>query len=142
MHVHIGKIMSIGKKWNDTKNIEIFDLLNPQIKYEIWAQETEKDTVEGEIYKSKLYSMTIGDRNTYIHGFDSDGLPDLQTAKMKPGVNQPRDFHSCAKMSFNGKTILVAAGGVGKSAPFPKLRSVEILDISSLPNPEWTYGKI
>ena len=36
----------------------------------------------------------------------------------------------------------MAAGGCGKDAPFPKLRSVEILDLSSLPNPEWTYGKI
>ena len=60
MHVHIGKIMSIGKKWNDTKNIEIIDLLNPQIKYEIWAQSTENGTVEGLFYRTKLYSMAIG----------------------------------------------------------------------------------
>ena len=83
--------------------------------------------------------MFIGGSYTSIYGRDSDGKT---TIDRKSGLNQPRNFHSCAKMSFNGKTMLVAAGGVGKSAPFPKLRSVEILDISSLPDPEWTYGKI
>ena len=51
-----------------------------------------------------------------------------------PSLNKGRYGHGCAKMSLNGRTILVVAGGYNSGA----LDSVEILD--PLGNNVWTQG--
>ena len=52
-----------------------------------------------------------------------------------PSLNNEREFHGCAKMTLNGRTILVVAGGFGNGG---RLDSVEILDPSE--NNVWTQG--
>ena len=52
--------------------------------------------------------------------------------KEGPSLNKGRRFHGCAKMTFNGRTILVVVGGYGAE------ESVEILD--PLENNVWTQG--
>ena len=52
-----------------------------------------------------------------------------------PSLNRGRKLHGCAKMTINGRTILVVAGGSGNSGI---LDSVEILDPSE--NNIWTQG--
>ena len=52
--------------------------------------------------------------------------------KEGPSLNKGRYGHGCAKMSLNGRTILVVAGGLGAE------HSVEILD--PLGNNIWTQG--
>ena len=54
-----------------------------------------------------------------------------------PSLNVKRTSHCCAKMTINGKTLLVVAGGSGGDFE-PSHDSVEILDPSS--NKEWTLG--
>ena len=49
-----------------------------------------------------------------------------------PSLNKGRSSHGCAKMTLNGRTILVVAGGFGA------MDSVEILD--PLGNNVWTQG--
>ena len=49
-----------------------------------------------------------------------------------PSLNNGRAGHGCAKMTLNGRTVLVVAGGFGA------LDSVEILDPSE--NNVWTQG--
>ena len=51
-----------------------------------------------------------------------------------------RQEDGCAKMTLNGRTILVVAGGVGpqESGGYGALDSVEILD--PLGNNVWTQG--
>ena len=49
-----------------------------------------------------------------------------------PTLNKGREDHCCAKMTLNGRTVLVVAGGYGP------LDSVEILDPSE--NNVWTQG--
>ena len=51
-----------------------------------------------------------------------------------PSLNVGRLFHGCAKMTLNGRTILVVAGGYNSGF----LDSVEILDPSE--NNIWTQG--
>ena len=53
-----------------------------------------------------------------------------------PSLNNGRAHHGCAKMTLNGKTVLVVAGGGGNDRAF--LDSVEILDPSE--NNVWTPG--
>ena len=57
--------------------------------------------------------------------------------KEGPSLNKGRRDHSCAKMTLNGRTILVVAGGEGEGL-FETLDSVEILDPSG--NNVWTPG--
>ena len=52
-----------------------------------------------------------------------------------PSLNKARKSHGCAKMTLNGRTILVVAGGFRKGR---LLDSVEILDPSE--NNAWTQG--
>ena len=52
--------------------------------------------------------------------------------KEGPSLNKAREKHGCAKMSVNGRTVLVVAGGCGAGD------SVEILD--PLLNNVWTQG--
>ena len=52
--------------------------------------------------------------------------------KEGPSLNKGRINHGCAKMTLNGRTILVVAGGFGA------MDSVEILD--PLGNNVWTQG--
>ena len=52
-----------------------------------------------------------------------------------PSLNKGREFHGCAKMTLNGRTILVVAGGYGNDEI---LDSVEILDPQG--NNVWTSG--
>ena len=49
-----------------------------------------------------------------------------------PSLNKGRAYHGCAKMTLNGRTILVVAGGLGAED------SVEILE--PLGNNVWTQG--
>ena len=125
--------MSIGNKDFVSKNIEIIDLLN-QFKYKIWTETTFNDRIQSQVkVNSKVYM--IGRQYTYTYELDSDGCT-KSIGGFIPGVNQRRIRHSCAKMRFHGKTIIVAAGGVHGAHG---LRSVEILDVSS-PDPRWIYG--
>ena len=54
--------------------------------------------------------------------------------KEGPSLNKGRESHGCTKMTLNGRTILVVAGGYN----FGCLESVEILD--PLGNNVWTQG--
>ena len=54
-----------------------------------------------------------------------------------PSLNKARENHGCAKMTVNGRTILVVAGGYGNGG-HGILDSVEILDPSE--NNVWTQG--
>ena len=56
--------------------------------------------------------------------------------KEGPSLNKARFGHGCAKMTLNGKTILVVAGGVDDD--YETLDSVEILDPTE--NNVWTPG--
>ena len=56
--------------------------------------------------------------------------------KEGPSLNKGREFHGCAKMTINGRTILVVAGGWGNG--YETLDSVEIID--PLGNNVWTQG--
>ena len=51
-----------------------------------------------------------------------------------PSLNKARSYHGCAKMTLNGRTILVVAGGYNGG----RLDSVEILD--PLGNNVWSQG--
>ena len=51
-------------------------------------------------------------------------------------MNEGRERHGCAKMTINGRTILVVAGGVDDDSD--ALDSVEILDPSG--SNVWTPG--
>ena len=53
-----------------------------------------------------------------------------------PSLNKGRYSHGCAKMTLNGRTILVVSGGCGED--YKTLDSVEILDPSE--NNVWTPG--
>ena len=53
-----------------------------------------------------------------------------------PSLNKGRINHGCAKMTINGRTILVVAGGRGNG--YENLDSVEVLDPSE--NNVWTPG--
>ena len=53
-----------------------------------------------------------------------------------PSLNNQRAWHGCAKMTVNGRTILVVAGGGDDDSD--ALDSVEILD--PLGNNVWTPG--
>ena len=55
--------------------------------------------------------------------------------KEGPSLNKGRRLHGCAKMTLNGRNILVVAGGYGNDGI---LDSVEILDPSE--NNVWTQG--
>ena len=57
-----------------------------------------------------------------------------------PSLNKGRAYHGCAKMTLNGRTILVVAGGFGaqESGGYGALDSVEILDPQG--NNVWTSG--
>ena len=56
-----------------------------------------------------------------------------------PSLNEAREKHGCAKMTLNGRTILVVAGGCRSyGEDFKPLYSVEILDPSE--NNVWTPG--
>ena len=55
--------------------------------------------------------------------------------KEGPSLNKARTSHGCAKMTINGRTILVVAGGHGNDGT---LDSVEILDPSG--SNVWTPG--
>ena len=55
--------------------------------------------------------------------------------KEGPSLIKARHNHGCAKMTLNGRTILVVAGGLGNGG---RLDSVEILDPSE--NNAWTEG--
>ena len=57
-----------------------------------------------------------------------------------PSLKKPRSNHCCAKMTINGRTILVVAGGceAQESGGYRALDSVEILD--PLGNNVWTQG--
>ena len=54
--------------------------------------------------------------------------------KEGPSLNKARSSHGCAKMTINGRTVLVVAGGYTSGY----LDSVEILDPSE--NNVWTQG--
>ena len=56
--------------------------------------------------------------------------------KEGPSLNKARNGHGCAKMTLNGRTILVVAGGFDED--LKTLDSVEILDPSE--NNVWTQG--
>ena len=56
--------------------------------------------------------------------------------KEGPSLNKGRSCNGCAKMTVNGRTILVVAGGFGNDDG--RLDSVEILD--PLKNNVWTPG--
>ena len=66
-----------------------------------------------------------------------DPTNELQVTK-GPSLNIRRYFHGCAKMTLNGRTILVVAGGMGNGCE--TLNSVEILDPSE--NNVWTPGNV
>ena len=51
-----------------------------------------------------------------------------------PSLNNGREFHGCAKMTVNGRTVLVVAGGYNGG----HLDSVEILDPQG--NNVWIQG--
>ena len=53
-----------------------------------------------------------------------------------PSLNKERIYHVCAKMTINGRTILVVAGGVDDD--LDAFDSVEILD--PLGSNVWTQG--
>ena len=53
-----------------------------------------------------------------------------------PSLNFERRIHGCAKMTINGTTVLVVAGGHGRDGP---LDSVEILNPSN--DNKWTLGQ-
>ena len=55
--------------------------------------------------------------------------------KEGPSLNKARRLHGCAKMTLNGRTILVVAGGNGNNGA---LDSVEILNPRG--NNIWTPG--
>ena len=52
-----------------------------------------------------------------------------------PSLNEARNNHGCAKMTLNGRIILVVAGGFRNGG---RLNSVEILDPQG--NNVWTQG--
>ena len=56
--------------------------------------------------------------------------------KEGPSLNKARFGHGCAKMTLNGRTILVVAGGFNDD--YETFDSVEILDPSE--NNIWTQG--
>ena len=61
---------------------------------------------------------------------------EIKEIKEGPSLNNARAGHGCAKMTLNGRTVLVVAGGLGEG--FEILDSVEILDPSE--NNIWTQG--
>ena len=71
---------------------------------------------------------------------DVVSMTKLTTMKEGPSLNKGRRYHGCAKMTINGRTILVVAGGVGKgeAVGYVAMDSVEILDPSE--NNVWIPG--
>ena len=90
------------------------------------------------------------EKSTYIIGGYQNGSLSKKTwivnpkngfeIKEGPSLNKARFGHGCAKMTVNGRTILVVAGGFGaqESGGYGALDSVEILD--PLGNNVWTQG--
>ena len=54
-----------------------------------------------------------------------------------PDLNEERFYHSCGKFNYNGRDILIVAGGVNEKG---FLDSVEILDPLSHGENVWKYG--
>ena len=88
-------------------------------------------------YNEKSIYIIGGDQND--SGFSNKTWIVDPTNEFKitegPSLNKARENHGCAKMTLNGRTILVVAGGVGNDGI---LDSVEILDPSE--NNVWTPG--
>ena len=84
-------------------------------------------------YDEKSIYIIGGDQNGSISNktWIVDPTNEFQITE-GPSLNKGRAYHGCAKMTLNGRTILVVAGGFGA------LDSVEILDPSS--NNVWTQG--
>ena len=89
-------------------------------------------------YDEKSIYIIGGNQNCSIWS-NKTWIVDLKNGfqiKEGPSLNKGRRDHNCAKMTLNGRTILVVAGGEGEN--FKKLDSVEILDPSK--NNIWTPG--
>jgi hypothetical protein len=84
-------------------------------------------------YDEKSIYIIGGDQNGSISNktWIVDPTNEFQITE-GPSLNKGRAYHGCAKMTLNGRTILVVAGGFGA------LDSVEILD--PLGNNVWTQG--
>ena len=84
-------------------------------------------------YDEKSIYIIGGDQNGSISNktWIVDPTNEFQITE-GPSLNKGRAYHGCAKMTLNGRTILVVAGGFGA------LDSVEILDPSG--NNVWTQG--
>ena len=84
-------------------------------------------------YDEKSIYIIGGDQNGSISNktWIVDPTNEFQITE-GPSLNKGRAYHGCAKMTLNGRTILVVAGGFGA------MDSVEILD--PLGNNVWTQG--
>ena len=100
-------------------------------------------------YDEKSIYIIGGDQNgSYNDNYDDDDHDSTSNKtwivdptngfkiKEGPSLNKGRQFHGCAKMTLNGRTVLVVAGGVGNDGAI--FDSVEILDPSE--NNIWTQG--
>ena len=83
--------------------------------------------------------QTVGFQNGSVRNWSNKTWIVDQTNGMQikegPSLNKGRRYHRCAKMTLNGRVILVVAGGYGNNGA---LDSVEILDPSE--NNIWTQG--
>ena len=97
-----------------------------------WFPKWKQPSVKGQIY------IIGGDQNGSFPSKKTwivDPTNEFQI-KEGPTLNEARRCHGCAKMTLNGRTILVVAGGEGED--YKTLDSVEILDPSA--NNVWTPG--
>ena len=123
-----------GQNGNDLRSTEFIKLGQPSVKGPDLP------------FAISYHSMIQYDKKSiYIIGGGQNGLlfkntwivdPTNEFKITKgPSLNNGRSHHSCAKMTLNGRTILVVAGGDGYGGV---LDSVEILDPSE--NNIWTQG--
>ena len=121
--------------WNDLNSTEFIKLGQPSVKgrdlpftirYHSMIQYDEKSIyIIGGWQNEQIFS-----KKTWI----VDPTNEFQITE-GPSLNKARSYHGCAKMTLNGRTILVVAGGYGNNGT---LDSVEILDPSE--NNVWTQG--
>ena len=94
----------------------------------------------------KSFGTQYDEKSIYIIGGDQNGSLSKKTWIVNPtngfkitkgpSLNKERMNHGCAKMTLNGRTVLVVAGGGDED--WKTLDSVEILDPSE--NNVWTPG--
>ena len=133
-------IVGGSNEWNDLSSTEFIKLGQPSVKGpKLPFRISGHSMIQ---YNEKSIYIIGGTQNGQFSSKKTWIVDPTNEFRIKegPSLNKARFSHGCAKMTFNGRTILVVAGGFGalQSGGYGSLDSVEILD--PLGNNVWTQG--